>query len=1713
MKKIILLICTLGIFAACYDDTDIWQNITSLDQRVTELEKLCREMNTNISALSALVRAVEERDYITNVSPINNNGEEIGYTISFAKGSSITIYHGQNGADGKDGQDGVDGKTPVIGVRKDADGIYYWTLNGDWLLDDAGNKIKAIATDGVDGADGADGQNGVTPQLKIVDGKWYVSYDNGENWIEVGPAAGPQGPQGETGATGPQGPAGSNGQDGQDGDSFFQGIDTSNADYVVFTLADGTQIQIPTWSAFEALKSQCEQMNKNIEALSAIVNALQNNDYVTSVTPIYEGGKEIGYIINFSKSGSVTIYHGKDGADGSNGQDGQDGADGKDGQTPIIGVAKDTDDIYYWTVNGQWLLDENGQKVKAEGLDGADGSNGSNGTDGAPGQDGSDGKDGQDGVTPKLKIENGLWYVSYDNGATWLEVGKAVGEQGPQGEAGATGPQGPQGPAGSNGQDGHDGDSFFQGVDYQSSTDYVTFTLADGTQIKVPTWSAFEALKKQCEQMNANIEALSVIVNALQNNDYVTSVTPIYEGGKEVGYIINFSKSGSVTIYHGKDGLDGSNGQDGQDGQDGADGKDGQTPVIGVAKDTDGIYYWTVNGQWLVDENGQKVKAEGLDGADGSNGSNGTDGAPGQDGADGKDGQDGITPKLKIENGLWYVSYDNGATWLEVGKATGEQGPQGETGATGPQGPQGQPGVGGDSMFSDIDYSASTDYIVFVLSNGTQIKVPTWSAFEALKKQCEQMNANIEALSVIVNALQNNDYVTSVTPIYEGGKEIGYTINFSKSGSVTIYHGKDGADGSNGQDGAPGQSGTNGVDGHTPVIGVAKDTDGIYYWTVDGAWLLDAAGHKVPTTGKDGQNGSNGTPGQDGAPGKDGVTPKLKIENGLWYVSYDNGATWLEVGKATGDQGPQGETGATGPQGPQGPAGSNGQDGDSFFQGVDYQSSADYVTFTLADGTQIKVPTWSAFEALKKQCEQMNANIEALSVIVNALQNNDYVTSVTPIYEGGKEIGYTINFSKSGSVTIYHGKDGQDGADGKDGHTPIIGVAKDTDGIYYWTVDGAWLLGSDGQKVKAVGIEGQNGSNGQNGATGAPGADGQDGVTPQLKIENGKWYVSYNNGQSWLEIGQATGDQGPQGETGATGPQGPQGPAGSNGHDGDSFFQGVDYQSSADYVTFTLADGTQIKVPTWSAFEALKKQCEQMNANIEALSIIVNALQNNDYIKSITPIYEGVKEIGYIIEFTKSGKVTIYHGKDGAPGANGSDGADGANGIDGHTPIIGVAKDTDGIYYWTVDGAWLLGSDGQKVKAVGVDGQNGSNGSNGANGQDGITPKLKIENGLWYVSYDNGATWLEVGKATGDQGPQGETGATGPQGPQGPAGSNGQDGDSFFQGVDYQSSADYVTFTLADGTQIKVPTWSAFEALKKQCEQMNANIEALSVIVNALQNNDYVTSVTPIYEGGKEIGYIINFSKSGSVTIYHGKDGQTPVIGVAKDTDGIYYWTVNGQWLLDENGQKVKAVGVDGQNGSNGSNGANGQDGITPQLKIENGLWYVSYDNGATWLEVGKATGDQGPQGETGVDGDAFFQSVTQDEENVYMVLADGTTITIPRTPPVAATLTLDKVTGFTATFNGTVNKTSRDLKVTVYYSTTDNLTVYKHKGKVSVTEFNGDTFTLKLTELAAETTYYYFTEVICNGVVKFTEVDSFRTGKADSYVDWGEGENVGGEI
>ena len=40
-----------------------------------------------------------------------------------------------------------------------------------------------------------------------------------------------------------------------------------------------------------------------------------------------------------------------------------------------------------------------------------------------------------------------------------------------------------------------------------------------------------------------------------------------------------------------------------------------------------------------------------------------------------------------------------------------------------------------------------------------------------------------------------------------------------------------------------------------------------------------------------------------------------------------------------------------------------------------------------------------------------------------------------------------------------------------------------------------------------------------------------------------------------------------------------------------------------------------------------------------------------------------------------------------------------------------------------------------------------------------------------------------------------------------------------------------------------------------------------------------------------------------------GAAGHTPVIGAAKDDDGKYYWTVDGQWLTDADGNRIEASG------------------------------------------------------------------------------------------------------------------------------------------------------------------------------------------------------------
>ena len=148
-----------------YDDTDIKSKVDELDGRVTKLEEAVNSINTNVGSLMTIVNALEKEVKIDKVVALEDGS---GHIIMFTDGSSITVTNGR---------DGNDGETPVISVGKDTDGLYYWKVNGDWLLDD-GKKIPATSKTEI-------------PQIRVNEttGNFELSFD-GESWQDIGSAGG-----------------------------------------------------------------------------------------------------------------------------------------------------------------------------------------------------------------------------------------------------------------------------------------------------------------------------------------------------------------------------------------------------------------------------------------------------------------------------------------------------------------------------------------------------------------------------------------------------------------------------------------------------------------------------------------------------------------------------------------------------------------------------------------------------------------------------------------------------------------------------------------------------------------------------------------------------------------------------------------------------------------------------------------------------------------------------------------------------------------------------------------------------------------------------------------------------------------------------------------------------------------------------------------------------------------------------------------------------------------------------------------------------------------------------------------------------------------------------------------------------------------------------------------------------------------------------------
>lgn len=213
-----MLIALISACAApsCQNLSDVWYAIDDIDDRLTSVEEKVEKMNTNIDALTKVCDALRNNVSISRVIRLQDN---TGYEIVFSDGTSAVIKDGVNGKDGNDGKDGNNGKdghTPAIAVAYDSvDGYYYWTVDGEPLLDASGNRVRANGVDAVVPRVAV----GSTIGGQYVQDATYISVDGGKTWTRI---------SGESGA------------------AFFESVTVDEASgKVKMVLADGTALELP----------------------------------------------------------------------------------------------------------------------------------------------------------------------------------------------------------------------------------------------------------------------------------------------------------------------------------------------------------------------------------------------------------------------------------------------------------------------------------------------------------------------------------------------------------------------------------------------------------------------------------------------------------------------------------------------------------------------------------------------------------------------------------------------------------------------------------------------------------------------------------------------------------------------------------------------------------------------------------------------------------------------------------------------------------------------------------------------------------------------------------------------------------------------------------------------------------------------------------------------------------------------------------------------------------------------------------------------------------------------------------------------------------------------------------------------------------------------------------------------------------------------------
>lgn len=138
----VALLCMTGCNG--YDDTRIKQDLDMTDSLLNVLEGRVNDMNTQLTTINTLIGS----KFISFVSQDADGNYVISYRTGSGATQTLVLVTGNNIV-----------QTPVIGIGKHTDGLYYWRSTADngknyqWLTDAAGNRMPVggkVPTVGID---------------------------------------------------------------------------------------------------------------------------------------------------------------------------------------------------------------------------------------------------------------------------------------------------------------------------------------------------------------------------------------------------------------------------------------------------------------------------------------------------------------------------------------------------------------------------------------------------------------------------------------------------------------------------------------------------------------------------------------------------------------------------------------------------------------------------------------------------------------------------------------------------------------------------------------------------------------------------------------------------------------------------------------------------------------------------------------------------------------------------------------------------------------------------------------------------------------------------------------------------------------------------------------------------------------------------------------------------------------------------------------------------------------------------------------------------------------------------------------------------------------------------------------------------------------------------------------------------------------------------